>query len=93
MNMIEEIEKENKELRDALVDMCIQFGCWRDSYGGLVTGGSSALEHAFDALGWEEPQIIKKMQCDEPGCKKQSMCGTMTVNGYRHTCTEHAKGL
>ncbi len=27
--------------------------------------------------------------CDEPGCWKDSTCGTPTLEGYRSTCGEH----
>jgi hypothetical protein len=27
--------------------------------------------------------------CDEPGCWKESSCGTPTENGYRRTCGKH----
>ncbi len=27
--------------------------------------------------------------CDEPGCNKESSCGTPTPNGYRRTCYPH----
>jgi len=27
--------------------------------------------------------------CDEPGCDKESTCGTNTESGYRRTCFAH----
>lgn len=40
-------------LTDALVGMCHQFA-FRTDRGALWAGGLSALEEAFDALGWED---------------------------------------
>jgi len=45
-----------KKLRDALEDMCHQFG-YEVGQTGITTGGLSALEHAFDVLGWDDPHI------------------------------------
>ena len=78
-----------EELKDALESMCYQFGYWNDAKGGLTTGGLSALEDAFDALGWDDPHLVPEMCCDEPGCKRQANCGTPTATGYRRTCGEH----
>ena len=30
-----------------------------------------------------------RVACDEPGCWRESTCGTNTENGYRRTCGEH----
>jgi len=78
-----------EELHEALVGMCEQFAGWSDKKGGYLTNGLSSLELAFDVLGWEEPSICKEAQCDEPGCKKQIICGWPSSNGYRSTCGEH----
>lgn len=29
------------------------------------------------------------LACDEPGCNRETSCGTPTPNGYRSTCGEH----
>lgn len=45
------------KLRDALLDMTYQFA-YEGTKGGkdvYHTGGLSALEHAFDILGWADP--------------------------------------
>ena len=64
--MVEEKLKYNKviqqrdELREALVEMIWQFG-YRGTYegrGNLHSGGLSALESAFDALGISDPITI-----------------------------------
>ena len=75
------------EYRDALEDMVNQFAYWGN--GGYVTGGLSALEHAFAVLGWDEPHVVKELWCDEPGCRERITCGTRTTTGYRRTCSKH----
>jgi hypothetical protein len=81
-------------LRDALEDMVNQFGYWTESGGGVWTGGLSALESAFDALGWEDPHPLPHRVCDEPGCTREGTIGTPRVVGlpggeYRRTCGDH----
>ena len=77
-------------LREALEDMVNQFAYWSESDPpGQITGGLSALEGAFAALGYDEPHPADHLRCDEPGCRKQSSAGTPTMTGYRRTCHEH----
>ena len=80
---------EKAQLREALESMVRQFGSWSD--GCLTTGGLSALVDAFMVLGWDDPHPMPDMQCEEPGCKKQSSCGWPSPSGYRRTCGEHMK--
>ena len=77
------------ELRDALEGMVRQFAYWSDKAGGYCTGGLSALEDAFDALGWDDPYPAPSARCDEPGCMKQATCGSPSPTGYRWTCFDH----
>lgn len=51
---------EIKRLRDALEDMVWQFAArgMKDGKGVLTHMGLSALEQAFDALGWDSPKTI-----------------------------------
>ena len=86
---VDNLRVENKELKEALVDMCYQFAGW--SRGGHSTNGLSALEGAFSVLGWPDPHICKESQCDEPECNEQATCGISTDNGYRRTCSKHSK--
>lgn len=74
---------------EALLGMVYQFGYWHDGVGGLCTGGLSALELAFRVLDWDDPHPVPEMRCDEPGCLKQSVIGTPTLDGYRSTCSDH----
>lgn len=78
------------DLRSALESMCYQFAHWADGKG-LWTGGLSALEEAFEALGWDDPHYVAEQFCDEPGCGKQNTCGWNSDSGYRRTCFEHSR--
>ena len=79
--------------RDALEDMVRQYAYWSDRFGGYTDGGLSALEYAFQALGWSDPHPAPEARCDEPGCMKQWTCGTPRTRGkpggYRRTCGDH----
>ena len=77
------------DLRETLGSMVNQFAYWSDSVGGFTTGGLSALEGAFEALGWEDPHPQPDMRCDEPGCMKQQCIGSPTPTGYRSMCSDH----
>lgn len=62
-----------KQLRDALEDMAFQFG-YRGVKNGrpnIHTGGLSALESAFEALGWDDPHYLL-----EEGCHDQDSMAT-----------------
>ena len=81
-------------VREALVGMVKQFGYWTEADGGGIwTGGLSALEDAFDALGWDDPHLMPERACDEPGCPREAHIGTPKVSGqpqgYRRTCRQH----
>ena len=78
-----------KELKAALEGMCHQFAGWRN--GGCSTDGLSATEEAFGVLGWDDPHIVKGMQCAEPECDRQVTCGFNTTEGYRRTCGPHSR--
>lgn len=77
-----------ERLEEALDSMVRQFGY--SGNGIRTTGGLSALEEAFDALGWDDPSPLDKEEmCDEPGCTEPTSCGFPTPNGYRRTCGKH----
>lgn len=79
-----------EQLEDVLRSMVIQYG---DHLNGprIGTGGMSALEGAFEALGWDDPHSVEsEYGCDEPGCDRWVTRGTPTPNGYRSTCSDHA---
>ena len=84
-------------LRAALEDMVRQFAYWSNSAGGIYTGGLSALEEAFDVLGWDDPYPLPDRRCDEPGCMEDGTMGWPTRpggtglnGGYRTTCWGHS---
>ena len=77
------------KLKESLENMCCQFAFWSESKGGQWTGGISALEEAFNVLGWEDPHVDESTQCNEPGCRKEATYGTPTKNGYKRLCYEH----
>lgn len=85
--------------REALEGMVRQFAYWSNTAGGYWTGGLSALELAFEVLGWEDPHPAPEARCDEPGCLEQISTGwptqpggTTQNGGYRRTCGEHFRG-
>lgn len=88
--MLDVARDERQSMREALEHMVCQFGYWSGGANpGLTSGGLSALEDAFEALGWDEPHYVKEMECDEPGCTEQNSAGWPSPRGYRHTCHDH----
>jgi hypothetical protein len=55
----------------------------------LYTGGLSALEGAFGALGWDDPHYVEECGCEHPGCPKWATSGMLTPDGYKHFCRDH----
>lgn len=82
-----------ESLREALEGMMWQFAYWSDDAGGFTTGGLSALETAFELLGWEDPRPCPEGRCDESGCMKRSTCGIPTSAGYRRVCGDHYRAI
>lgn len=83
-----------QEYREALEDMAWQFGYRFDGAAkrppSLGTGGLSALEHAFGALGWDDPKKCPEGSCDIQGCQKWASNGNPIPNGdYWSLCTDH----
>lgn len=82
-------------LREALEDMVYQFAhdCVKGGQPALWTGGLSALEDAFEALGWDDPYVIPDpVWCDapmEPRCPNRTTSGTPTLDGYKRFCHQH----
>lgn len=82
-------------MREALEDMIFQFG-----YHGVIkgkpvisTGGLSALESAFSALGWDDPYILKEEgnTCEIAGCMNEIASGTTWGDMYLSLCSEHSR--
>lgn len=84
-------------LRDALESMVYQFGnpTVKDDQPAIGTGGLSALEEAFEALGWDDPHIIEHpvwcdaLRNDGTRCPQQVTSGVGTPDGYKHYCSTH----
>lgn len=83
--------------REALESMVWQFGYHgtKDDNPTIWTGGLSALEEAFDALGWDDPHILEDndgVSCDVEGCYGE-ICASGTAwrdTGYWQCCMEHS---
>jgi hypothetical protein len=55
----------------------------------IWTGGLSALEGAFEALGYSDPQPMPHKQCNWMGCVEHSTCGVPSAKGYKWVCGKH----
>jgi hypothetical protein len=79
--------------REALESMVFQFG-HRGTKNGkptLYTGGLSALEQAFEALGWDEPYYLPEegYTCEVEGCMEIDVCGYHWGVFYLRLCAKH----
>ena len=86
------------DFRGVVKDLVWQFAYRGNDHSGkwLSTGGLSALEGAFKALGWNDPYLgwndpyyVEGGGCEHPGCKAWATCGTPTPSGYKRLCREH----
>lgn len=91
-----EKEKLNENLRDALESMVWQFGYRgvKNNKPIIWTGGLSALDEAFEVLGWEDPHYLpeKGCTCEVEGCMEPDTCGTHWEKGddlYLRLCSKH----
>ena len=94
-----EVCQENSDLisqlarmKEALEDMVSQFADRSPYKGNLCfnTMGLSALELAFDTLGWDDPQPCPDgLECEYKDCHQASTCGTPTKDGYKRLCGKH----
>jgi hypothetical protein len=80
-------------LREALEGMVWQFAhrSVRDGHRSLSTMGLSALEDAFEVLGWDDPRRCDEegLGCAWPGCEEWATCGEPTPHGYEWRCSAH----
>ena len=88
---------DKEALKDALTEMVWQFA-HRGQHDGkpvLHTGGLSALEGAFDALGWADPLVVEDGPwiCDVEGCGGWTVAQGMAWpdTGYWHSCRLHSE--
>lgn len=79
------------EQTDCIEGLLWQFGIrgMEDGKRMLWAGGLSALEDAFEVLGWDDPHFVEDQGCEHPGCVKWATCGTPTPDGYKRLCGEH----
>ena len=83
--------------KEALEEMVYQFA-HRGTRGGkpiMSTGGLSALESAFSALGWDDPKYFEDMGgciCDAEGCPGWVVAqgGMWRETGYWCLCGGHS---
>lgn len=81
--------------KEALESMVFQFGYRgvKNNKPMIWTGGLSALEEAFDALGWDNPHYLPEQgyTCEVVGCVNEDTCGTHWGNNklYLRLCSEH----
>jgi len=82
------------KLREALENMVWQFG-YKDVHDGkpvIHTAGLSALEDAFEVLGWDDPKYLPEegYTCEIQGCVEPIVCGTHWGDRlYLHLCSKH----
>jgi hypothetical protein len=89
---VSESEPTREELlTSALEGMAEQFAYEGKSRGwpAIHTGGLSALEEAFDVLGWTDPHPVPYRKCQKPRCREFASCGTPTPDGYKRLCGKH----
>jgi hypothetical protein len=79
--------------KKALEGMVDQFAYVLDDPPRITTGGLSALEYAFDALGYPDPKEMPERKCQYQDCNKTATCGIPTKNGYRCVCGEHFRKI
>lgn len=77
------------DLESALESMVYQFAYY--GKGVMSTGGLSALEEAFEVLGWDDPHPMpERMQCYDESCAELATAGEKFPDGvYRRTCWTH----
>lgn len=85
-DMSREISMESREIIESLLH---QFA-YDNEHGAIGTGGLSALEAAFDYMGWEDPHPLEEeLICNNESCEKTATCGTPTPEGYQRLCYDH----
>lgn len=80
--------------KDALESMVWQFGYQgvKDGKPMFATGGLSALEEAFSALGWDDPHFISEegATCEVDGCMHPIASGQPWGYLYLSLCSVHS---
>lgn len=83
------------DMRAFAEDVVYQFGYYGQHKGRLhiIHAGLSALEWAFDILGWENPHPAPEYECEIDGCTERAIYGRLTKDGYKRVCVKHFKEL
>ncbi len=85
----------SKEIKEALESMVWQFGYRgvKNKKPVIHTGGLSALEEAFEALGWDDPHYLPEegYTCEVVGCMEPDSAGVHWGDDklYLRLCHEH----
>ena len=85
--------KKAEVYKEALEGMVWQFG-FRDTVNdrlAITNGGLSALEEAFDALGWNNPHYVNdsSMECEIEGCHEWRSPQIVWDDVYVLICSKH----
>lgn len=79
--------------KEALESMIFQFGYYgtKNNKPIIYTGGLSALEEAFEALGWEDPHYMNdtSIECDIKGCHEWRSPQIVWDGIYVLICRKH----
>ena len=80
---------------EVIEDLLWQFAYRGEKDGRLVlcTGGLSALESAFVAVGWNDPHPVPELECQAEDCHKEATCGRPTPDGYKRLCGDHYRQI
>ena len=82
-----------KVLEEALESMLYQFA-YPCKGPAFTTGGLSALEEAFDVLGWQDPHPCPGCKCEIEDCIEHATCGSKVKDGeYKRMCGNHYREL
>ena len=64
---------------------------WRGVESGFLRAENPFSDEPEEMIGCPLCRDVNSMvlACDEPGCWRETSCGTPTPSGYRRTCSEH----
>jgi len=81
-----------KEATAIIKSLVLQFGAEHSIPGigpVISTMNLSALEEAFEFLGWPDMMPMPEMKCGVPNCFEWATCGTPCRDGYLRCCEKH----
>ena len=81
------------KLKEVLEELVFQFAPRGVKTGKPIiwTGGLSALEGAFEALGWDDPHYLPEegYTCEIKGCMEVDTCGVPWGDLFLCLCSDH----